>query len=154
MAQEFEVLEFVDLSAQASAALQTAVAHGVEASALIIADEVKAVINESKPAGEWYFVPGTRTKYQASAPGQPPAERENVYAPAWRSTPAVHEGGQVVAEAYNPITVGKNDQHLLALVLEYGTLDGRIKPRPHIFIAIKRAETQIAALWKKLKVRG
>jgi hypothetical protein len=138
----------------------------VEASAIEIANGVKAVINESKPTGRYYRIPGTKATYRASAPGEPPAERLNHYAVAWAGTPFVHTGNTVRAFATNPTTVGTRKKYALGDILERGArlpaggLAGAtgeedavapaggylIEPRPHVQAGIIRAKPAIKAI--------
>lgn len=148
----------------------------VEAAAITLRDQIVEQINQSKPAGKRYRIPGTRYRdgkkgpsrkegtYVASAPGQAPAEREGIYRERWQNTPSVREADQVVAKVFNDATVGKS-QEPLALILEKGhripddadapetaeakkpgKKGGRMAPRPHIAPAIEKAEAKIQAL--------
>lgn len=93
------------------------------------------------PAAKRRRVPRLR-KYQASAPGQPPAKPTLRYRNSWRSTAAGRRGAKVSALAYSKAKMV--DGSSLAAALEYGK--GRLKPRPHIGAALQRARTRIAAL--------
>lgn len=119
----------------------------VEAAAIIVRDEIVAVINESTPGGRFYPIPGTGAVYQASAPGQPPAEREGIYRESWQSTPAVRRGKRVVAGVFNDRRTDGGD--LLWPILELGTRDGKLAPRPHVGPAIEPALPLIEALAKR-----
>ena len=127
-------------------------ANMVEAGAIIMANEVRAVISESEPAGRIYTIPGTKTKYQASAPGQPPAERENIYAESIKATPAQRVGNEVQAFAYTDRTVGSANQYVLGDILEHGAQlanGGVIEPRPHWRPAMKRARRKLLDLLRR-----
>jgi hypothetical protein len=126
--------------------------HFIEQAAIITADEVKLVINESVPEGRWYSLPDLSAKYQASAPGQPPAERENLYVESIKSTPAVTVGKTIEAFAYTDRTVGRSGEHILGDLLEHGT--PTMLPRPHWRPAIRRARKKILALGIKAGVGG
>jgi len=144
----------------------------VEATAILVRDQIVQEINESKPAGRMYRIPGTRYRdgkkgpsakrgrYRASAPGQAPAEREGIYAARWQFTPAARVGNQVVAHVFNDATVGKQ-QVPLGAILEYGKkapadgadgdlpAGGQNAPRPHIGPALAKAQPKIDALTKE-----
>jgi hypothetical protein len=161
---------YTDLSAQAKQILvEQTVKPFVEACAVLAADAVQEDIYSSRPAGRHYRNPGTtsgrgnrvrrrksdaygpvvpRNLYQASAPGQPPAEREAVYRKSWNHSPAVEEENRVVALAYSDRKVGKNQDVPLGLVLEEGTDDdaGKLKPRPHASVAVELVQPRIQAL--------
>ena len=119
----------------------------VEAAAIVVRDEIVAVMEESDPTGRMYLIPGTKRKYTASAPGEPPAIREGVYREFWKSTPAVRQGKRVVAAVFNDLRVEGGVP--LWEILEFGTLDGKLKPRPHVGPAIERALPLIDALAKR-----
>lgn len=142
--------------------------RAVEVAAEIIRDEIVAVINESSPSGRRYAIPGTQPprkrdgewisgkSYRASAPGEPPAEREGLYRASWKATPATVDGNTVRAGVYNTRRVG--DDIPLWVILEYGTtpiVGGltatmEIEPRPHIRPAVERARPKIQAMLKRL----
>jgi hypothetical protein len=126
--------------------------HFIEQAAIITADEVKLVINESVPEGRHYSIPGTAATYQASAPGQPPAIREGHYIESIKSTPAVTVGKTIEAFAYTDRTVGRSGEHILGDLLEHGT--PTMGPRPHWRPAIRRARKKILALGIKAGVGG
>lgn len=158
---------YVSYRAQATAAVVASVAPLVEAMAITTADEVKELIRTSKPTGRLYRLPGTRGRgrarkrrksdpygplpasntYQASAPGEAPAEREALYRESWTYTPPVVVGDQVVATAYTarPTPDGK---HLLGDLLENGTRKkvGAMKPRPHAGPAMRTVQPKLRRL--------
>jgi hypothetical protein len=82
-------------------------------------------------AGTGKIKRGTGKRYKASAPGQPPAVRLGEYAGAWQVAPATVVEDRVVAAATNDRRT-EDGEHAIGEVLEYGTEDGRIEPRPHI----------------------
>lgn len=116
-----------------------------DASARIVRNEI---VTEMDPGpartGKTYKVPGTSKTHVASAPGQPPAIREGIYRDSWQSTPPVDQGGVVRAAVVNSVMVGEADQYPLGLLLEDGTY--KMRPRPHIRIALVKARSKIQAL--------
>lgn len=124
-----------------------------EAAARIVADAIKDVLEEAPPrTGREYYVPGTKTKYTASAPGEPPAVREGTYRDGWKATKGVVQGHRAVAFAVNAVTT---DSGLaIGALLEDGTSDivnyrVRMQPRPHIREGINLARPRIDALFPR-----
>ena len=119
----------------------------VEAGARIVHEEVVAVMEEAPPrTGREYRVPGTKTVYTASAPGEPPAIREGAYRDSWRTTPAIEEGDTVVAVAYTDLRTD-DGAHVIGEMLEFGT--ETMAPRPHVRPAIDAAAARIRELIKR-----
>ncbi|HEU0298795.1 MAG TPA: hypothetical protein VFR37_05055 [Longimicrobium sp.] len=81
--------------------------------------------------GRQYIKPGTRTIYTASGPGEHPAVREGVLRDSFHLIPAVIAGGFVLSGAGTALKTDDGEHHLAA-VLNHGTDDGRIQPRPFI----------------------
>lgn len=113
--------------------LRRAAAHRaapvVEAIAIKARDEVVETMENASPSGLTYKVPGTNTTYVASAPGEPPAIREGLYAGSIKYTPAVDDGERIRARAYTDRRVGPGEKYLLGELLENGT--ETMEPRPH-----------------------
>lgn len=111
--------------------LATAMARGLR-------QEIVDTMDPGPPrSGRTYTVPGTKTTYTASAPGEPPAIREGLYREAWGVVEAVATKDVVRALVTNDRRVGSNGEYLLALLLEEGTSDlvnfrVQMEPRPHI----------------------
>jgi len=138
--------------------------HGrqvVDASARIARDAIVDAMEQASPrSGRTYLKPGTRTPYVASAPGEPPAIREGVYANSYGVTPAVVHEDSVVAFVTNPIMAGRVP---LGLVLEEGHAvpvgslapggsgtTGYILPRPHIRPGLEKAREIIQLMIARL----
>lgn len=125
--------------------------HGgriVDASTRIVRDAIVDEMEQAGPrSGRTYKKPGTSTEYVASAPGEPPAIREGVYANSWSVTPPVIRPDYVIGFAVNPITVGGV---ALGLVLEEGSSDGTLQPRPHIRPGLERARGRVDAMIRRL----
>lgn len=116
----------------------------VEAGARIVREEVVSAMEDARPrTGREYLVPGTRTPYTASAPGEPPAIREGAYRDSWQTTPAVEVGDSVMAAAYTDLRT-EDGAHVIGEILEFGA--GRIAPRPHVRPAIDAAAARIREL--------
>lgn len=150
----------------------------LEASVTIIRDEIVSVINEGNPSGDWYRLPAAtapfkrnrwtedssriaRKWYQASAPGEAPAERTGRYRRNWKIMPPADTGSELIAGVTNDVRVGSANQYLLWAILEYGTTElvggggatgvrSVIAPRPHIEKAVERAKPKIRRLSKRI----
>jgi len=88
-------------------------------------------------SGRFYNVPGTKKKYQASAPGEAPARRFGD-----------------LARDYKPYVKGFvgyiGAMLLYALMLEKGTSGkGGMKPRPHLGIAFEKNKNEIIRILSK-----
>lgn len=123
---------YIDLSGGAMDELAEALKHHVEAVAGELVEEIKGSM-EPGPVrtGREYRVPDYQRTYTASAPGEPPAVRTGAYLASWQVSPAVIVGDKVIAAATNS-AMDKKDEHFIGEILEYGTTDGKIAPRPHI----------------------
>lgn len=158
-----ELAQYVDVSGPARRKAGAALEHFVEAVAELTRDEIVDVMESSEPTGRRYPLPASRAPrkkfdeeagiwveipgkwYTASAPGEPPAVRSGAYRDAFQVAPVARSGTRVEAGVFNPQKVG-HDGVPLWEVLEYGTKDGRIKPRPHIRVAVERVRPKAQAL--------
>lgn len=82
--------------------------------------------------GRYYFKPGTRTVYRASAPGQAPAVRTARYRDSWKAQPPAETPEGFIGLVTSDEMAGNVP---LGLVLEKGRRDLSIAPRPHIIPA-------------------
>lgn len=142
-----------------------------EASARILRNAIQATLEEA-PArtGREYYVPGTRTKYTASAPGEVPAVREGKYRSSWKATKAYQTPTGIGAAAVSDLVTKDGDP--IGLLLEDGTMDSgapgltilddgtpdpnamrlhRMAPRPHLREAINKAIPEIDAKLDELR---
>ena len=119
-------------------------------------------------SGKRYIVPGTgsvkyykKSKkakvtykyYTASAPGEPPAVRTGAYRMSWQPNSYVQGNGtsyqfEVHAQAYSTQKTD-NGKYLLGEILEKGTKDGRIAPRPHQEQIIDKALPKIKKIYSE-----
>jgi hypothetical protein len=89
--------------------------------------------------------------YTASAPGEPPANRTGAFRESWQPAPrAIKKGERFVAYAAigSDIKVKKGQGRFLGDLLEYGSEDGRIKPRPYKQKIIERARPAIKRIYQ------
>lgn len=126
-----------------------------EAGARIVVDALKDTLEEATPrTGRQYFVPGTRTLYTASAPGEVPAIREAHYRDSWTSTKAFETPRGIAAAAVSNLTT--DDGQPIGLILEDGTSDivnyrVRMQPRPHLREAMNTAAPRIDAMLDRMR---
>lgn len=125
--------EYVDLSGAAEREIQRRLTHLVTAVATDLRDEIVLQMDPGPGprTGHEYPMPDGSGTYTASAPGEPPAVRMGEYANAWQVSPAVVQPGRVSAAATNDRRT-EDGVHAIGAILEYGTDDGKIAPRPHI----------------------
>jgi hypothetical protein len=125
-------MAYIDLSSPAMRELARRLSHRAEAVATDLRDEIVLGMDPGPGprTGHEYPMPDGSGTYTASAPGEPPAVRTGVYAGAWQVSPPVIQGNRVVAAAVNDRRTEGGDS--LGLILEFGTTDGKIAPRPHI----------------------
>ena len=119
-----------------------------------IRNEIQDTMEEA-PArtGHVYLVPGTKTKYTASAPGEPPAIREGRYLGSWQVTKGVLMPTGAFAAAFSDLTT--EDGIPIGLLLEEGTHDlvnyrVRMEPRPHIRPALESVQPRVQRILKNL----
>ena len=93
--------------------------------------------------GRRYRVPGKKTYYTASAPGEPPAARTGLFRISWQPK-ALKEGDTYISrvESDRRIKIG-----LLGQVLEDGTPGGQMAPRPYQEKILKDAEPKIGRIY-------
>lgn len=143
------------LSANAEGILRSLVRPAASACARILVDAIKDVLEEAPPrTGREYYVPGTKTKYTASAPGEVPAIREGHYRDSWKATKAFDTPNGVAAAAVSDLAT--DDGVPIGLILEDGTSDivnyrVQMEPRPHLREAMKLAEPRIQAKLDELR---
>lgn len=100
---------------------------------------------ESAPArtGREYLIPGTKTPYVASAPGEPPAVREARYRDSWKVLPPVFSRKGLVSAAYSDLETD-DGRYLIGAILEFGATWSA--PRPHVAPAMPDARIKILRL--------
>lgn len=98
-------------------------------------------------SGRMYLVPGTKQRYRASAPGEPPAVRTGAFRLSWGTHVHVEKQGKryraVAAIESRERAGGK----LLGEMLENGT--GRMTPRPYKQAVVNRALPKIKTLYQR-----
>jgi len=92
--------------------------------------------------------------YTASAPGEAPANRTGAYRLSYKPTPyAIRRGNNLHVFAAISSDTKTKDGKLIGAILEYGTEDGRIAPRPHKKIIQDRAKQRIVRIYSRPYLR-
>lgn len=81
--------------------------------------------------GREYPVPGTKRKVKAAAPGEHPAVREGALRDSFQLLEPHVEGDFIRSGAYSALKT-EDGEHHIAAILNNGTDDGRIEPRPFV----------------------
>lgn len=95
--------------------------------------------------GRRYRVPGKKTYYTASAPGEPPAMRTGLFRLSWQPT-ALKEGDTYISRVESDRRTDKG-KFLLGQILEDGTPGGQMAPRPYQEKILKHAEPKIVRIY-------
>lgn len=96
--------------------------------------------------GRIYTVPGTKAKYQASAPGQPPAVRTGMFRLSWRPKASV-VFGSYISRIESDLQVGTRRRYVLGELLEQGTT--KMAPRPYQDKILQKAEPEIVKIYSR-----
>ena len=123
--------------------------HQVESRSYKAANELRnssLEILRGQRHGRRYRVPGKKTHYTASAPGEPPAARTGLFRISWQPT-ALKEGDTYISRVESDRRVGKNGKYLQGEILEDGTPGGRMKPRPYQDKILEHAEPKIVRIY-------
>lgn len=99
--------------------IREGIQRNLKAAAIEIESITERSLKRGGRSGETYPVPGTARSYQASAPGEPPANRTGNYADSFRGRNQV-----IDLRAY----IGTRDRR--GRPLELGTF--KMAPRPHL----------------------
>lgn len=107
--------------------------HRMDKAVAIVQRKIYELFAEPK-TGRTYYIPGTRTTYTASAPGEPPA----------RATRELNAGiERAVSDDGKVGIVGTNVKHGTAM--EFGTRT--VEPRPWLRPAFEQSEQEIRELF-------
>lgn len=123
--------------------------HEMEGRAFVAANELRNAelqVLRGQRNGRIYTVPGTKSKYQASAPGEPPAVRTGIFRLSWQ--PSAHVVfGTYISRISSDIQVGTKRRYTLGDLLENGTR--KMAPRPHQDKILKMAEPEIVKIYAR-----
>ena len=97
--------------------------------------------------GRRYRIPGKKTYYTASAPGEPPAMRTGLFRISWHPT-ALKEGNTYISRVESNRRTNKG-KYLLGEILEEGTPGGQMAPRPHQKKILEHAEPEIVRIYSE-----
>lgn len=127
----------------------TIIKHQMEGRAYVAANELRnaelQVLNGQR-GGRIYTVAGTKAKYQASAPGQPPAVRTGAFRLSWQ--PSAHVMfGSYISRIESDLQVGTKRSYTLGDLLENGT--SKMAPRPHHDKILEKAEPEIVKIYSR-----
>lgn len=92
-------------------------------------------------SGRVYKLPFSKKTYRASAPGEPPAVRSGRLRISWSARAIGKSDGEIVASIYTDVKY--------APILQEGTKDGRIKPRPFEQPIIDGAKDKVMAIFNE-----
>ena len=115
----------------------------VEARSYQAANELRnssLLILKGQRHGRRYRVPGTKSYYTASAPGEPPAMRTGTYRSSFQPT-ALKEGDLYISRIETDVPY--------ADWLENGTPGGQMAPRPHHERILKDAEPKVVRIYSE-----
>ena len=101
--------------------------------------------------GRSYLIPGTRRRYTASAPGEPPAVRTGTFRASWQPKTEISGGGSslsVKAMIESSVTTD-NGAFVLGQMLEDGTPGGKIAPRPYQEKILDKALPKIKSIYEE-----
>ena len=96
-------------------------------------------------SGRSYRVPGTKRRYTASAPGEPPAVRTGTFRMSWQPTAKVVYGSYI--SRIESETRTDNGRYNLGTILEEGT--SRMAPRPYKDRILEKAEPEIFKIYSE-----
>jgi hypothetical protein len=129
--------------------IATAIKHQMEGRAYVAANELRNAeleVLRGQRGGRIYTVPGTKARYQASAPGQPPAVRTGAFRLSWQ--PSAHViFGSYISRIESSLQVGTKRSYTLGDLLENGT--SKMAPRPHQDKILEKAEPEIVKIYSR-----
>lgn len=127
----------------------TDIKHQMESRAVDAANELRNAelkILRGQRGGRIYGVPGTKKRYQASAPGQPPAVRTGTFRLSWKPQAYVMFGSYI-SRIESDLQVGTKRSYTLGDLLENGT--SKMAPRPHQDKILEKAEPEIMRIYSR-----
>lgn len=141
----------VNISGNLSDSVEAIIAqirHEMERRAYLAANELRNAsldVLRGQRSGRIYRVPGTKRKYTASAPGEPPAVRTGAFRLSWQPNTRI-DGNLYLSSVESRQKVGKR-QYLLGELLEDGT--DRMEPRPYRDRVLAKAEDKITEIYSR-----
>ena len=106
----------------------------------------KNAVLRGKRSGRRYRVPNTRRYYTASAPGEVPANRTGQYRLKWEEK-SYSEGKTVHSQIESRVRTD-GGKYNLGTLLENGSPNGKIAPRPHKKKIADKARPRVVKIFK------
>lgn len=128
------------------------ITQGMRARGYSAANELRNSSQEilrGQRSGRTYRVPGTKSRYTASAPGEPPAVRTGSFRASWQpQMECTGSGDGFTVNSYIESSIRTdNGKYLLGGILEDGT--GRMAPRPYQEQIKQDALPRIVQIYKR-----
>lgn len=144
-----------DISARIESVVQEVnekITSGMKSRAYAAANELRNSSQEilrGQRSGRTYRIPGSKGRYTASAPGEPPAVRTGAFRSNWQAkTETTGNGTDLSVKAFiESNTKTDNGKYLLGQVLEEGSR--RMAPRPYKEAIQQDALPRILKIYKK-----
>lgn len=108
--------------------------------------KAKNAVLRGKRSGRQYRVPNTRRKYTASAPGEVPAQRTGQYRLKWDEK-SYTDGKSVHSQIESRVRTD-GGKYNLGTLLENGSPNGKIAPRPHKKKIADKARPRVVKIFK------
>lgn len=142
--------------------ISQSIQHQMERRSVLASNELRnasQLILRGQRSGRRYKVPGTYKRqrdkatgkmkngryYTASAPGEPPAVRTGAFRMGWQSTSRV-VFGSYISRIENEVMTD-NGQYTLGELLEEGTPEGQMAPRPYQDKILEKAKGPILKIY-------
>lgn len=128
------------------------ISTGMKSRGMRAANELRnasQLVLRGQRSGRRYRVPGTKSYYTASAPGEPPAVRTGAFRLSWQTKQEVKDSadGTSVRSYIESNTRTDNGKYLLGSILEEGT--SRMAPRPYQEKIQEKALPKIKQIYKE-----
>lgn len=125
------------------------ISRGVRATNELMSAKILTL--RGKRSGRRYLVPGTRRHYFASKAGEVPANRTGEYREKWdEKSYADNSGtGMTVHATIESRVRTDGGKYLLGELLENGSPNGKIAPRPHQDKIKEKAKPKIRKIYKE-----
>lgn len=145
-----------DFNAQLNAACERIaqkISIGVRSRGYRAANELRnasQLVLRGQRSGRRYRVPGTKSYYTASAPGEPPAVRTGAFRAGWQAKQEITSGAgtDVTVRSYiESNTRTDNGKYTLGAILEDGS--SRMAPRPYQEKIQEKALPKIKKIFKE-----
>lgn len=133
--------------------ISTKISLGMRSRGYRAANELRnasQLVLRGQRSGRRYRVPGTKKRYTASAPGEPPAVRTGAFRASWQPKQRADFGtnNQVSVTSYiESRQRTDNGGYNLGSLLENGS--GRIAPRPYKEKVQEKAKPKIVKIYKE-----